>query len=183
MIDDGYSGGSTKLSSYQEEGLSEHLQENIYLTTKEIIIHVQSEYSVEFSSSGMRDLLHRLGFTYKKPKVVPGKANFEDQMSFMLLLHKLRSTLGEHDRIYFADASHPQHNSMPAYGWILKGEKKELKTNAGRQRLNLHGAIDPTDLHCVLRDDPTINFESTLKLIKEVERRNPQAETIYTQSD
>lgn len=27
-------------------------------------------------------------------------------------------------------------------GWILKGEKKDLRTNSGRQRLNLFGALD-----------------------------------------
>jgi len=179
LIEDGYQGGTTKLTPLQEKELSSHLGKNIYLTTKEIINYVQLTYGVKFSSSGMRDLLHRIGFTYKKPKVIPGKANCELQMAFMILVHQLKSSLGEHDRIYYADASHPQHNSMPSYGWIKKGVKKELKTNSGRQRLNLHGAIDTKTLHSVFREDPTINFESTLKLIKEIERKNPLAEKIY----
>ena len=183
LIEDGYTGGTTKLALYQEKELATHLQDYIYLATKDIISYVHSEYGVKFSESGMRDLLHRLGFTYKKPKVVPGKADCEHQMAFMILLHQLKSTLGKHDRIYFSDASHPHHNSTPSYGWIKKGEQKELKTNSGRQRLNLHGAIDPESLHCVLREDSTIDSKSTLNLIKEVEKKNPFAEKIYMITD
>jgi len=179
LIEDGYRGAGTKLTQLQETNLKAHLQENTYLSTKEIIFYVEATYKVNFSSSGMRDLLHRLGFSYKKPKVVPGKASVESQLDFMLLLESLRSSLRKHDRIYFADASHPHHNSMPSHGWILKGHEKELKTNAGRQRMNLHGAIDINDFHCVMRDDPTIDFKSTLNLIKEIERRNPRAKKIY----
>ncbi|NNM58374.1 MAG: hypothetical protein HKM04_00980 [Legionellales bacterium] len=40
------------------------------------------------------------------------------------------------------DAVHPEHNALAAYGWIKRGEKRELKTNSGRERLNLHGAIN-----------------------------------------
>ena len=29
------------------------------------------------------DLLHRLGFVYKKPKVIPGKANAQKQQEFL----------------------------------------------------------------------------------------------------
>ena len=71
LIEDGYTGGTTKLALYQEKELATHLQDYIYLATKDIISYVHSEYGVKFSESGMRDLLHRLGFTYKKPKVVP----------------------------------------------------------------------------------------------------------------
>ena len=179
LIENGYTGGKTKLTSSQEMELTTHLQDHIYLSTKEIISYVYSKYGLKFTASGMRDLLHRLGFVYKKPKVVPGKANVELQLAFMVLLNQLKSTLGESDRIYFVDASHPQHNSMPSYGWIKKGDKKELKTNSGRQRLNLHGAVDPESLHCIVREDPTIDSESTLRLIKEIERKNPLAEKIY----
>ena len=31
------------------------------------------------------------------------------------------------DNIYFVDATHPQHNNMPFYGWIYKGAIKQQK--------------------------------------------------------
>jgi hypothetical protein len=58
--------------------------------------------------------------------------------------------------IYFADATHPQHNSIPSYGWIKKGQEKELKANCGRQRLNINGAINIETL------EPTTGFYDTI---------------------
>ena len=44
--------------------------------------------------------------------------------------------------MYFIDGVHPQHNSLPSYGWLPKGEETKLKSNAGRQRTNISGALD-----------------------------------------
>ncbi|CAD7853714.1 MAG: hypothetical protein, partial [Olavius algarvensis Gamma 1 endosymbiont] len=30
-----------------------------------------------------------------------------------------------------------------ACGWIKRGEDQEVRTNAGRERININGAIDP----------------------------------------
>jgi len=43
---------------------------------------------------------------------------------------------------YFMDGTHPQHNTVSSYGWIKRGEEKETKSNSGRQRLNINGAIN-----------------------------------------
>ena len=48
--------------------------------------------------------------------------------------------------VLFADAVHPQHNTMAAYGWIKRGESREIPTNSGRERLNLHGAMNAETL-------------------------------------
>jgi hypothetical protein len=34
--------------------------------------------------------------------------------------------------VLFVDAVHPQHNTMAAYGWIKRGEKREIQTNSAR---------------------------------------------------
>ena len=183
LIEDGYKGKPTKLNRSQEEKLSSHLQENLYLCIKEIVCFVEKEFKISYSQSGMRDLLHRLNFVYKKPKKVPGKANLVDQFSFMVFLDSLKSNMDEGDKLYYMDASHPQHNSMPSYGWIKKGETRELKTNSGRQRLNLHGAIELENFDCVVRSDESINFKSTLSLLKSLERRNPESKKIYVICD
>lgn len=39
-------------------------------------------------------------------------------------------------------ATHPQYNFMPAYGWIKKGERKEIQSNTGRERLNINGVLN-----------------------------------------
>jgi hypothetical protein len=35
---------------------------------------------------------------------------------------------------------------MAAYGWIKRGEKREIQTSSGRERLNLHGAMNAETL-------------------------------------
>ncbi|MDI6751793.1 MAG: hypothetical protein QME07_02900 [bacterium] len=55
---------------------------------------------------------------------------------------KVKEEKGPNDKIYFMDATHPCHNSMPSYGWIPKGKTKELPSNTGRKRININGAID-----------------------------------------
>lgn len=53
------------LSENQQILLRETLEDNIYLTSQEFIPYVRDTFSVDYSLSGMRDLLHHLGYEYK----------------------------------------------------------------------------------------------------------------------
>jgi transposase len=134
---------------------------------------------VHYSVSGVTDLLHRLGFSYKKPTHVPGKQDPEKQQAFVEDYEHIKATKGEKDAMYFADATHPQHNSVPAYGWIKKGQEKELKANCGRQRLNINGAINIETLEPVTGFYDTINAQTTIDLFKKLEAKHPEADVIY----
>lgn len=127
----------------------------------------------------MTDLLHRMGYAYKKPKVVPGKADTEAQKSFIDFYEKLKSQKEKNDPIYFMDGTHPLHNSVAAYGWIKKGTNKEIKSNSGRQRLNINGAINIENLKTSVHYGDSINAQSTIILLKKIERANKKAGTIY----
>jgi transposase len=61
------------------EELAKHLEVQTYLTVDSIVEYVNQTYQVSYSISGMRHILHRLNFVYKKAKAVPGKANAELQ--------------------------------------------------------------------------------------------------------
>ncbi len=127
----------------------------------------------------MTAVLHRLGYVYKKPRYVPGKADREAQEQFLAENEKLQETKGKDDPIYFMDAVHPQHNPVRACGWIKRGEDQEVRTNAGRERININGAIDLDRLEPVVRFDPTIDSDSTLALFAQLEAVNPNATAIY----
>jgi len=45
---------------------------------------------VNYSGRGVVALLHRLGFYYKKPKLIPGKADAEAQEAFLEEYKKLK---------------------------------------------------------------------------------------------
>lgn len=175
-----YKGGQARLSSNQLTELQSHLDENLYMQVSEIIFHVKKVYDVSYSVSGMTDLLHRLGFVYKKPQVVPCKANADAQVDFVEKYTTLKKDKGSNDPIYFMDGVHPQHNSVPAYGWIKRGHKKELKTNTGRKRVNINGALNLDGLDVVMRTDDSINAQSTIALLNQIESKHDEkTEVIY----
>lgn len=76
------------------------------------------------------------------------------------------------------DAVHPQHNTMAAYGWIKKGERRCLLSNSGRQRLNLHGAINVESNEMTVVESPTVDKDSTLQVLELVEHKYPKAKQI-----
>lgn len=170
-----YTGGHSRLTKAQELELKNHLagSEHIYLTAKEVVEFVKSTYQVNYSVIGMTKLLHRLGFVYKKPKLVPAKADAVKQQQFLDEYFKLKAEIEVNDQIYFLDATHPQHNTRPSYGWILKGKDKLIKSNTGRDRLNLNGALNAKTLEVVIREDERINSVSTINLLDALLDKHP----------
>lgn len=68
-----------------------------------------------------------------------------------------RYQVGGLTAVYYVDGTHPQHNTHFAYGWIRKGQNKEIKSTRGSQRVNINGAVnphDPTDV--VIRRAPPL---------------------------
>jgi transposase len=179
LLDDNYSGAEPKLDEHQMSELDDYLEEHTLPDAKSVIAHIDKKYGVRYSVSGVTDLLHRLGFSYKKPTHVPGKQDPEKQRTFLEDYEQLKAAKGENDPIYFADATHPQHNSVPAHGWIKKGQEKELKANCGRQRLNINGAIDIETLEPTTGFYDTINADSTMDLFSKLAAKHPKAQTIY----
>jgi hypothetical protein len=43
--------------------------------------------------------------------------------------------------LYFVDGTHPCFTAHAAYGWIRNSETRELKSNHGRQNVNINGAL------------------------------------------
>lgn len=170
-----YKGRKAKLTSEQLEKLETELESTIYLTTQSIAAYIETEFRVVYSSSGVRDLLHRLGYTYKKPSVVPGNPDIEAQEIFAEQYESFMQEKADNVEVLFADAVHPEHNGIAAYGWIKRGQERELKTNSGRQRLNLHGAMNAETYQVTVIESNTVNRDSTLNLIEAVEQAYPLA--------
>lgn len=183
LIEDDYQGKACKLSVLQEAELRQHLEGNTYGSAKEIVVYVYERFGVAYTEAGVVNLLHRLGFVYKKMKQVPGKADSEKQREFLEKYAEIRKQMEEKDKLYFMDGTHPHHNSMPAYGWIPKGQTKEIKSNTGRSRININGALDVEGHGVIVREDESINADSTIMLLTEIENKNSEAKTIYIIAD
>lgn len=122
---------------------------------------------------GATKLLHRLGFTYKKPKIVPNKVDPQKQAAFIKTYHETKAALGINDSVYFLDSTHPQHNTQPDYGWILRGKQndKYIKTNSGRARLNLNGALNMSDKTAIVLEEKTINTQALINLLEAIGKK------------
>jgi transposase len=173
-----YEGKESKLNETQQQELVQHLEKNTYLTSKEIRHYIKKKYKVAYSPTGVKELLGRLGFVYKKPKHVPGKLDRAAQKAFLSKYRRLRKTKGKNDPIYFADACHPQYNSMPAYGRIRRGQERHLKSTGSRKRVNIHGAVNIATKGIVTDFAKSITSESSLRLFKKMEARHPKAKAI-----
>ncbi len=101
MLNYSYKGYSGKLSEDEIIQLDEHLKENTYLRIQDIVAQVAKQYKVRYSISGMTELLHRLGYVYKKPKLVPGKADAKAQEEFIESYQEIKESKGTNDPIHF----------------------------------------------------------------------------------
>jgi transposase len=170
LLDDHYQGGTHKISNDELIELQLHLTTMTYQNTHEICEYVKKKYRVSYTLSGMIALLHRMGFSYKKTKGVPGKANKQDQEDFIKAYEKIKSSNG---KIYFADSTHPQHNPVLSYGWIKTGEDVEIKTNSGRKHLNISGAIEINSQDVITRSSDRVDAKSICILLKAIRGKNP----------
>lgn len=171
LLEDHYCGSSGYLTILQEQELISHLKQNIYQTVKEVVVYVNKTYGKNYSIEGMTHLLHRLHFVYKKTKQIPGKVDLAKQELFKKEYQELKQTKKADDKIYFVDATHPQHNNMPFYGWIYKGDTKTIKANTGRKRLNLNGALGIENLDITVLSEETIDTYSMMRLVLTLEEK------------
>lgn len=179
LCTDEYSGSKSLLTEVQLDELEKELRGKIYLTTAAVVGYVKSQFGVSYSLRGMTSLMHRIGFSYKKPRVIPGKANAQAQTEFLADLEELKSNKKAENPIYYMDGVHPQHNSHPAHGWFPKGEETNLKTNTGRQRVTLNGALNSETHQIIVQEDLTLNADNTIAFFNKIEAAHPSADTIY----
>jgi transposase len=176
-------GSEGKLNDQQTKILLNHLEEHTYLYAKDIAAWVKKTFGITYTTPGMTSWLKINDFSYKKPAVVPGKANREQQELWIKEYEQLKNNLPADQAICFLDGVHPTHNTKLTYGWIKKGQRKEILTNSGRQRLNLSGAIDITSKRVFVHEDNTLNAASTIEFLSKIEAAYPSATKIHVFCD
>src|SRR5208337_4871837 len=74
----------------------------------------------------------------------------------------LRNSLGPDETVVYVDAVHPTHQAKPAGRWLPRGQRCALPATSGRDRLNLHGAIDLETGQTRIMDVQTVDAASTI---------------------
>lgn len=180
LLELNYKGRECRLSDDAKSELKAHLMKDTYSDIKSIIAYVKKMYGVTYKSTAMRNILRELGFVYKKPKLVPNNSDPVATMQYLQQYEKMRRSGLP---LYFMDGVHPQHNSRPSHGWILKGETKALLTNTGRKRLNINGAVNIDSKELITNVDNAVNAQSTIVLFKKILNRHKEDKKIYIVCD
>ena len=165
------SGGSAcTLSNEQQAELVAWVKSTAPFSTRQIGAWIAQECGVEYESrSGLVALLHRLGLAYRKPQVIPRHLDEAKQRAFIALYEKLMNSLPADEAVVFVDAVHPTHAARAAGCWTAKDEKPAIEQTTGRQRLNIHGAIDLETGQTRMIEAEAIDAVSTIKLLNGLE--------------
>lgn len=180
-----YQGYWGRLSSMELSELRQEVKTTLYTDSKQIRAWLENRFGIRYSLSGMIDLLHRIGFTYKQTKQVPCEADIRAQHEFLEHLESLVEQ-GEVNEavIYFADGVHPTHNTRSTHAWIEKGTEREQLSVSGRDRVNINAVLNANDITDVIAIEcERVNSQSTKELYEKILLAHPEAKTIYVISD
>ena len=114
-------------------------------------------------------LLHRLGLEYQKPKIIPRNLDIKKQQAFIDEYEKLMNSLTEQESVLFVDAVHPTYTTRPTGCWASKDETLAIEQTSGRQRINIHGAINLETGETRIVEAESVDALSTIKLLSSIE--------------
>src|ERR1035437_5929908 len=173
-------GSACQVSSEQQEKLKAWVAAALPRTTRQIGAWIEKEFGVVYEGrSGLIALLHRLGLEYHKPSIIPRKLDKEKQKAFIESYDNLLNSLADNEAVLFADAVHPTHAARAAGCWAPSQEKLAIEQTSGRQRINIHGAIDLETGQTRMIEALTIDAASTIRLLQSIEALYPMLPLIH----
>ncbi len=176
-------GDPGNLAAAQIDQLKHAISLGRFRTTDQIRLWIKETFGVPYSSSGVKDLLKRLGASYHKVTGFLWKANPKKHKEFVAKYHRQRGAAGRPDarrtRFDFVDACHPIGGLDLVYScWLLVGQRFLVGMGSGRKRLNSLGAYCPDDQEYLdlrlTRDN--INGEQLVNLLRLLRAQHPEVE-------
>ena len=178
LADFGYKGRACELTAAQQDALKSWVAIAATATTM-VGEWIEKSYGVSYSRSALIKLLRRNDMEYRKPKLVPSKLDPAKQQAFIDSYEKLLNTRGDDEAVVFADAVHPTHAVRPAGCWAPKDTKIAIAGTSGRQRLNLHGAVDLETGATRMIEVTTVDAVSTIALLMAIVTMYPTKRLIH----
>ena len=149
-------------------------------TTRQVGAWIEQEFGVVYESrSGLIALMHRLGLEYHTPTVISRKLDEEKQKAFIATYEDLMNSLPDNEAVLFADAVHPTHAAQPVGCWAPKQDKLAIEQTSGRQRINIHGALDLVTGRTRMIEVETVDAASTIRLLESIEAFYPMLALIH----
>ena len=176
-------GDPGKLTPQQIEQLKAQVRTGCFRNSDQIRAWIKSTFTVSYSSSGVKDLLQRIGVTYHKVTGFLWKGDPDKQRAFVerVARHKREAKRpdGPRTRRYYVDACHPVWGLDLVYCcWLLVGQRFLAGMGSGRKRLNILGGYCPDDHEYVdyrlARDN--INGEQFVNFLRLLRSLHPDTE-------
>ena len=119
---------------------------------------ILERFGLDYTRSGLIKLMTASAST-GEPESVPGKIDVEPSRVHRRARGPAHS-LGPDEAVVYVDAVHPTNQSKPAGRWLPRGQRCALPTASGRDRLNLHGAIDLETGRTRIMDVETVDAQA-----------------------
>src|SRR5258708_23435457 len=176
----GHEGGACRLTAPQQDKLKAWISETLPRTTRAIGAWIAQEYDIEYQTrSGLIALLHRLGMEHRKPTAISRKLDPAKQAAFIKGQDALMNRLSADEAVIVADAVHPTHAVRPVGCWAPKEVPVAVEQSSGRDRLNIHGAVDLETGQTIMKDVLTVDALSTILLLMAIEAMYPGMRLIH----
>jgi hypothetical protein len=113
------------------------------------------------------------------PKAVSRKLDPAKQAAFIKKYEDQLNHLPADEAVIFADAVHPTYVVRPVGCWAPKEVPVAVEQSSGRDRLNIHGAIDLETGQTVMKDVLTVDASSTILLLMAIKVMYPAMRLIH----
>jgi len=176
----GHEGGICRLNADQQGKLQAWIGTTLPRTTREVGAWIAREYGIDYQTrSGLIALLHRLGMEHRKPTAISRKLDPAKQAAFIKSYDDLLNQMLDDETVIFADAAHPSHSVRPVGCWAPKEQIVAVEQSSGRDRLNIHGAIDLETGQTIIKDVMTVDAVSTIMLLMAIEAAFPTKRLLH----
>jgi transposase len=102
-----------------------------------------------------------------------------ENAAFIKAYENLLHQLGDDEAVLFGDAVHPTHAVRPVGCWAPKDTPVAVEQTSGRQRLNIHGAIDLETGRTRMIEAATVKAISMIMLLRAIEATYPGKRPIH----
>ena len=147
-------------------------------TTREIGAWIERECGIEYQAqSVLIALMLRVGMEHRKPQAISRR--LDPAKPFIEAYDALLNRLSADEAVLFADAMHPTDAVRPVGCWAPKDVPVAITQTSGRDRLNVHGAIDLETGKTRMMDVLVVNAASTIMLLMAIEAMYPGKRLIH----
>lgn len=171
------------LTGPQVEQLKNEIHTGRFRNSDQIRHWLAETFDARYTSSGVKQLLKRIGASYHQVTGFLWKADPDKQQQFVAHYERQRAATqrpgARRTRRYFVDACHPLWGLELVYAcWLLVGQRFLAGMGSGRKRLNILGAYCPDDQEYLdlrlTRDN--INGEQFVNLLRLLRATHPETE-------